>query len=466
MRIHFLGANGNVTGSQHFVEEDQFRFLVDCGMVQERDFLNRNWDVNPEQPQTINAVLLTHAHLDHCGLLPKLGKDGFHGKIYGTPATIDLAKLILYDSAHIQEEDALFKKKRHQKEQRKSPHPIVPLYTQSDVDQILPMFEAIEYNKPIEIGPGVRATFYDAGHVLGSSFIEVEFLKTNKRLLFSGDLGRPNRPILRDPAFFTDPNKEIDALLVESTYGDRNSENISGVDDQLAAVINKTVARGGKIIMPVFAVERAQEVLIRLHSLIEKNKIGDNYPIYLDSPMAVEATQIFKKHPECFDKETMERYRREEKMGNLQFLKTCDESRTLNSLKGPAIIMSSAGMCNAGRIKHHLVNHIGDPKNTILFLGYQSYGTLGYQIVKGAKEVRIHGQMRKVKASIESIRGISGHADRQELLHWVQEIPHAPKKIFVVHGETSSSQSFAKALRQNLPSSEVIIPKYNESFEL
>lgn len=466
MRIRFLGANGNVTGSQHFVEEDQFRFLVDCGMVQERDFLKRNWDVNPEQPQKINAVLLTHAHLDHCGLLPKLAKDGFHGKIYGTPATIDLAKLILYDSAHIQEEDAIFKKKRHQKEQRQSPHPIVPLYTQSDVNQLLSMFETIDYNKPTEIGPNIRATFYDAGHVLGSSFIEVEFMKTNKRLLFSGDLGRPNRPILRDPAFFTDSNKEIDALLIESTYGDRNSENISGVDDQLAAVINKTIARGGKIIMPVFAVERAQEVLIRLHALIEKKKIGDNYPIYLDSPMAVEATQIFKKHPECFDKETMERYQREEKMGNLQLLKTCDESRTLNSLKGPAIIMSSAGMCNAGRIKHHLVNHIGDPKNTVLFLGYQSYGTLGYQIVKGAKEVRIHGQMRKVKASVESIRGISGHADRQELLHWVQEIPKAPKKIFVVHGETSSSQSFAKALRQNLPNSEIIIPKYSESFEL
>ncbi len=466
MRIRFLGANGNVTGSQHFVEDDQFRFLVDCGMVQERNFLNRNWDVNPEQPQTIKAVLLTHAHLDHCGLLPKLSKDGFHGKIYGTPATIDLAKLILYDSAHIQEEDALFKQKRHLKENRRSPHPVVPLYTKEDVDRLLPDFCPISYNKPTEIAPGVRVTFYDAGHVLGSSFIEVEFTKKNKRLLFSGDLGRPGRPILRDPSFFTDPNKKTDALFIESTYGDRDSENISGVNEQLALIINKTIKRGGKVIMPVFAVERAQEVLLRLHTLIETKKISDNYPIYLDSPMAVEATQIFKKHPECFDKETMEMYQREEKMGNLQLLRTCDESRTLNTLKGPAIIMSSAGMCNAGRIKHHLVNHIGYEQNTILFLGYQSYGTLGYQIVKGAPEVRIHGLMRKVKAEIASVRGISGHADRTELLNWVKKIPNTPQRIFVVHGEEKSSQAFAQILQQKFFNSEITIPKYGDTFEL
>lgn len=469
MKIRFLGANGNVTGSRHFVEHENFRFLVDCGMVQEREYLGRNWEVNPEDPSTINAIFLTHAHLDHCGLIPKLVKDGFHGKIYGTSATLDLARLILLDAAHIQEEDALYKQKRHMKENRKGPHPVVPLFTKEDAEKVFPMFRPVSYCKPVEAGPGVECTFYDAGHVLGSSFIEIVLKKKDhrdKRLLFSGDLGRAGRPILEDPSFFDMSDRPVDALVIESTYGDRQSKPVEDVNDQLSEAIKRTIDRGGKVIMPVFAVERAQEVLYRLHILVEEGRIPSNIPIYLDSPMAVEATMIFKNHSECFDKDAFERYQRGEKLEGLHLLRTPDESRTLNTMGGPAIIMSSAGMCNAGRIKHHLANHIGNKKNMILFLGYQAYGTLGRQIVGGAKAVRIFGEMRKVKAEIESVQGISGHADQKELLEWFSAISPPPKEVFVVHGEEKAARTLANAIKRRAPESEVIVPKYGDSYTI
>ncbi|MDD3588430.1 MAG: MBL fold metallo-hydrolase [Thermoguttaceae bacterium] len=465
MRIHFLGANGNVTGSKTFVEYNDFRFIVDCGMVQERDYLGRNWTVCPETPATVDALLLTHAHLDHCGLIPRFVKDGFKGKIYGTPATIELAKLILYDSAHIQEEDVRFKQKRHERENRKGPYPLEPLYTQSDVDKVNKLFVPVHYEDATTIAPGVEVRFHEAGHVLGSAYIEVTLTcdsdaEPNRRLLFSGDLGRKNRPILRDPVDFSDPSRPVDALCIESTYGDRESADIQNVDEQLAEVICKTIARGGKVIMPVFAVERAQEVLYRLHRLQNAGKIPSSMPIFLDSPMAVEATRIFRRHPECFDEETLQRMHAGETLEGLSLLETKEESQKLNTLGGPAIIMSSAGMCNAGRIKHHLANHIGYKKNTICFLGYQAYGTLGRQIVEGAKSVRIHGEQRQVRAEVVSIRGISGHADRSELLAWFNAIPKSPSNVFVLHGELKSSQSLADGIRKSAPEAKVSIPEY------
>lgn len=466
MRLRFLGANGNVTGSRHFVETGGFRFVVDCGMTQGRDFLNRNWDVCPEDPFGIDAVLLTHAHLDHCGLLPKFVQDGFHGKIYGTPATLELAKLILYDSAHIQEEDALFKQKRHLKEKRVPPRPVKPLYTQADVERTIPLFCPVDYETEKGIGPNVSVVFHEAGHVLGSTFIEVMVNDegTAKRLLFSGDLGRADRPILRDPEFFTDPNRPVDVLLTESTYGDRKSGPIEEVNDQLVRAILRTIQRRGIVLMPVFAVERAQEMLYRFGTLQLEGRIPKDIPIFLDSPMAVEASMIFLRHRECFDSDALERMKAGDHLVGLQLFKTKEESMTLNAMKGPAIILSSAGMCNAGRIKHHLSNHIGNKANMVLFCGYQSVGTLGRQIVDGAKTVRINGQMRPVKAEIESIHGISGHADQEELLAWFKAIPKAPDHVFVVHGEEKSAQTLANLLRKEAPESNVTVPEYEQEF--
>ena len=438
-------------------------------MTQGRDFLGRNWEPCPEPAERINAVLLTHAHLDHCGLLPKLFLDGFRGKIYGTPATLDLAKLILRDSAHIQEEDALFKQKRHAKEKRKSPHPVRPLYTQDDVEKTIAFFTPIDYETETKIAPNVTVTLREAGHVLGSSFIEVvaDDGGVTKRLLFSGDLGRPNRPILRDPVFFAEPDRPVDALFIESTYGDRVSEPIDEVNDQLAVVVKRAVERRGLILMPVFAVERAQEMIYRFGTLQAQGRMPKDVPIWLDSPMAVEASKIFMRHKECLDDDALRRLEtRNEEVSNFHFLTTKEQSMTLNDIEGPGLILSSAGMCNAGRIKHHLANHIGYKRNIVLFCGYQSAGTLGRQIVEGNKRVRINGQIVAVKAEIASIRGISGHADQRELLKWVGAIPAPPKNVFVVHGEPRSSETFRGLLQKRLEGSRVVRPEYGDEVTL
>ncbi|MGI6400922.1 MAG: MBL fold metallo-hydrolase RNA specificity domain-containing protein [Thermoguttaceae bacterium] len=471
MEFKFCGAAGSVTGSKHLVTCNSFQFLVDCGMVQERSRLGHNWEPFLEDPSALNCVLMTHAHLDHCGLLPKLVADGFKGRIYGTPATLDLIELILFDSAHIQEEDVAFKKKRHAREKRTPPRPVRPLYTTADVEATIRLFRPVRYDKLFKVAPGVEIVFREAGHILGSSFIQVSLSKPQidedgvRHLLFSGDLGRANRPILRDPE--TCPEKDlISNLFIESTYGDRISEPIDTVDEQLVDVITRTIERDGKVIMPVFAVERAQEFLCRLARLRMEGRIPDHAPIFLDSPMAVEATMIFSRHMDCFDNETLDLLESlEGKLDNLGLLRTKEESKRLNTMNGPAIILASAGMCNAGRIKHHLANHIGSPKNTVCFLGYQAEGTLGRRIVNGDSPVRILGEERPVRAEITSIRGVSGHADQSELLAWYSAIHQRPSTTFVVHGDVKASETLAEKIRELAPDTCVYVPEYGEVYK-
>ena len=465
IKLQFLGAVQNVTGSRHMLEANGTRILVDCGLYQERQFRERNWDPFPVEPKKINAVLLTHAHLDHCGLLPKLVKEGFAGKIYCTPATAEIAKIILLDAAKIQEEDAEHKRKRHEKQGRKGPHPYEPLYTIEDAEACFPLFSNIEYREAQSLGDGVEATFYDAGHVLGSSIIRAKVRQDGQEriILFSGDIGRPDRPIVCDPTVFD----YADYVLIESTYGDRVHEEVADVEKTMGEVINEALKAGGNIIVPSFALERSQEVLYYINELRMKNKIPE-FKIFLDSPMATKITKVFENHPELFDKEMQDYVRRHKSpfdLPNLQMAGTSDESKAINYIKGSIMVIAGSGMCTGGRVKHHLVNNISDPKNTVMFVGYQAVGTLGRSIVDGIKEVRILGEKRKVEARIVRIHGFSAHADRDELLDWLKEMESPPRGIFVVHGETESAKSFGSFVKKQTGWN-VTVPEYQNEIVL
>ncbi len=447
IKLRFLGAARNVTGSRHLLQANGTNILVDCGLYQERQFKARNWDPFPLPPENIDAVLLTHAHLDHCGLLPKLVREGFNGKIYCTDATAEIAKIILLDSAHLQEEDAEFKRKRHKREGRKGPYPEIPLYTAEQAEESFKNFLPIHYNKPIEIVKGVKATFYDAGHVLGSSIIKlgVPLNGQSRTVLFSGDIGRPNKPIVEDPSCID----EADYILIESTYGDRIHQNVEDTKKTIAEVINSTKKAGGNIIIPSFALERSQEVMYYINELLLEDKIP-HMSVFLDSPMASSITKVFQKHRELYDKEMIEYIRHNESPFNFPGLKmagTTDESKAINSVKESSIIIAGSGMCTGGRVKHHLVNNISNPKNTIMFVGYQAIGTLGRRIVDGEKQVRILGQEYPVEAGIVKVGGFSSHADKNELLQWLKCLNKPPKKVFVVHGESDSALAFADFLK-------------------
>ncbi|MHC4241173.1 MAG: MBL fold metallo-hydrolase RNA specificity domain-containing protein [Planctomycetota bacterium] len=464
LKLNFLGAVQNVTGSRHLLQANGTKILVDCGLYQERQFKARNWEPFEVPPKNIDAVLLTHAHLDHCGLLPKLAKEGFKGKIYGTSATGEIARIIWMDSAKIQEEDAEYKRKRHQKEGRKGPFPVKPLYTTEDVELCSPLFSPVKYKQPIHIADGLEATFFDAGHVLGSSIIQIKVNANDQErtILFSGDMGRPDRPIVQNATSF----EQADYVLIESTYGDRVHEAQEDTKKQIADVINST-RPGGNIVIPSFALERSQELLYYINELMLENTIP-HLKVFLDSPMASRITKVFQNHRELFDDEMAEHVRHNEspfKFQELTMTGTSDESKRINYIEESCIIIAGSGMCTGGRIKHHLVNNISNPINTIMFVGYQAEGTLGRLIINGKKEIRIHGQNHQVKARITRINGFSAHADRNELFTWLKKLKKPPRKVFVVHGETKSAHQFGEYIREKT-GWQVVVPAYQDEIVL
>jgi metallo-beta-lactamase family protein len=466
LKIGFYGASRNVTGSCYLLDTGKTKVVIDCGLYQERDLKDRNWDEFPFSASEVDCMLLTHGHLDHCGRIPKFTKEGFQGKIYCTDATSEVALIVLMDSAHIQEEDIKHKKKRHEREGRKGRFPLVPLYTMVDVEQCASQFEGVSYNDPVRLSEDVTAEFMEAGHIMGSAVIKVTVATADgpRVVLFSGDIGRVDTPILKDPEHIT----QADYVLIESTYGNRDHKDNDTINDSIASLICAAAERGGKIVIPSFSVERAQELLYRLYKLRQAKKIP-LLPVYLDSPMAIKITKVLKQHDEILDEEArgmIEHGGHPFDFKGLDLCVTTDESKAINFKDESAIIIAGSGMCTGGRVKHHLVNYMGDPKHLILFVGYQAVGTLGRSIVEGKDEVRILGKKRKVAAQVARVNGFSAHADRNELLTWLTDLKHQPRKVFVVHGEENASNEFAVFIREKLSGWEVVVPEYKEIFEL
>jgi metallo-beta-lactamase family protein len=464
MKIQFLGADRQVTGSKYLLETDDRRILVDCGLYQEREFLERNWESFPVPPDSLDLILLTHAHLDHCGYIPRLAADGFKGRVLATAATAELARIILLDSAHIQEEDADFKKKRHAKEGRSGPHPEVPLYTIEDVEQAVLSFDSCAYDKPIALGRRTSVTFRDAGHILGSAMLEIETGEgaAARRLIFSGDIGQWASPLVRDPSVFA----QADYTVMESTYADRNHDDPEPIEPLLARIISEAAGRGGKVVVPVFAMERAQELLYHLGRLLRAKQIPP-LPVFLDSPMAVEVTQVFNRYPSYLDENAKAIVRSGGSLfefPGLRMTRTMDESKAINDVKGPAVILAGSGMATGGRIKHHLRYNIARPEATILFVGYQANGTLGRQILDGAKEVRLFGDIYPVKARVVRIAGFSAHAGKNDLLRWLNAFTSRPRRVFICHGEEAVALGFVEELKAG--GWDAVAPRYREEFEL
>jgi metallo-beta-lactamase family protein len=465
IKITFLGAAQNVTGSRYLVQANGFKFLVDCGLFQERALKVRDWAPFPFNPHGIDAVLLTHAHLDHCGYLPKLVREGFDNQIYCTGATADITEIMLMDAAHLQMQDAESKKKRHVRDGRSGPHPELPLYNIDDAEVCLSHLTPVPYKQTTQLAKGISFTFYDAGHVLGAAMVEVKIEQNGEEriLLFSGDIGRQNKPIINDPTVFS----EADYVLTESTYGDRELEPPGDMYLKLIDVINATVAAGGNIVIPSFALERSQDILYYLNLALDAKKIQP-IQVFLDSPMAVDITKIFSRHIDLFDEEMQALLKQGKSpfaFSGLKCMTSIEDSKAINDIKEPSIIISGAGMCNGGRIKYHLVSNITRPESTILFVGYQAADTLGRQITDGAGEVRILGQNYPVKAKIVKLNGFSSHADKNELLTWISGLKRPPRQVFVVHGEESAANTYGESIRQSR-GWKVTVPQYLDEFLL
>lgn len=452
MQITFLGAAGEVTGSCYLVETAEVRFLVDCGMFQGgSDADRKNHTAIDFNPETIDFVLLTHAHIDHSGLLPRLAMLGFRGPVYMTGATADLLTIILKDSAHIQEKEAEWHTKTALRNKRYLNHRHVPLYSVTQAEIFLRQMRPVSYDEPCQPHPSVRCQFRDAGHIIGSAIIEV-WLKSgsrHKKIVFSGDLGQPGHPIVRDPTFI----KEADYLLVESTYGNRCHRSMQETRDELVEIISQTLTKKrGNIIVPAFSVGRTQDLLFLLADLQRQGRLGA-MEVYVDSPMALAVTEITLRHRELLDKETIGALNWHDQHNEnlrIHFIQEIEDSIRLNHIQSGAIIISASGMCNAGRIKYHLKYNLPRPECSILFTGFQAAETLGRKLVDGNRSVHIFGEQIPVRASVHTVGGLSAHADQQELLNWLKGFHRPPLKTFVVHGEPSSAEAFAGVIREQL----------------
>lgn len=457
MKLTFLGAAREVTGSSYLVEADGVRFLVDCGMFQGgRETREKNQRAFSFDPRTIDFVILTHAHIDHSGLLPRLVAMGFRGIIHATRATCDLLAVMLPDSAHIQEKEAeyanldRFRRGMEKRERgRGASRDIAPLYTVAQANASLKQLNRVDYDLEIAPHPQVRCTFRDAGHILGSAIVEVWVSVGNRRtkIVFSGDLGQPARPLLQDPTHIHD----ADYLLVESTYGNRDHKSMQATEDELVAVINDTIERkGGNVVVPAFAVGRTQEMLYLLADLTRQGRIP-KLTVFVDSPMATAATEITYKHMALLDDETHELMGRQggaQHFRQLNFVEDVEESKSLDRIKGGAVIISASGMCEAGRIKFHLRANLPRRESSVLITGFQAAGTFGRRLVDGAKRVRLLGEDIPVRADLHTLGGLSAHADRSALLAWLGHFRSAPRRVFVVHGEEVVANSFAEDLRR------------------
>ncbi|MDD8018508.1 MAG: MBL fold metallo-hydrolase [Bacteroidota bacterium] len=465
MILQFIGAARSVTGSMHLIQVNGKQILLDCGLFQGRraETYERNRTF-PFDPSSIDAVVLSHAHIDHAGNLPNLVKQGFSGRIFCTPATADLCRIMLMDSGHIQEKDAEFVSKKNA---RKKLPPVEPLYSIDDVQPTLDLLTEIPYRTSFDVVSGVSAKYFDAGHILGSASIHLTIKENSgreKHFGFSGDVGRPNMPILRDPEFMGN----VDALICESTYGGRVHATTDEMPNKFLDVVKRTVDRGGKIIIPSFSVGRTQEIVYQLNNLKNAGQLPD-IPVYVDSPLSTNATEVFRKHTECFDDETLEIMKKDDDIfgfDRLHYIRDVAESKELNDRKGACMIIAASGMCEAGRIVHHLNNNIEDPKNTVMIVGYQAEHTLGRKIVEKNPEVSIFGEVKKLNCEVAVMNSFSAHADKNELLDFVQHHDKdVLKNIFLVHGDVDQAEKFAATLREK-KFSRVDIPTRLEKFEM
>ena len=463
MKIRFIGAARTVTGSCYHVQANDTNLLIDCGMFQGgKENEERNRAPFSFKPSEIQYLLLTHAHLDHAGLVPKLIKEGFKGKILTTKATVDLCGIVLLDSARIHERDAEWENKRFIRAGRPA---VKPLYTIQEAVASFSYFQGAAYNETIDLGNGIKTRFNDAGHILGSAIIELWLKEGNseKKLVFSGDLGQKNLPLIKDPTAI----EEGDYVFIESTYGNRKHKGIKETIEELTTAVSESIKRGGNVIIPAFAVGRTQDILYILNQLTREGKL-DHPQVFVDSPMALQATRVILKHPECLDAETRELIENKQfPRGSLtlKFTEAAEESMEINKIKNSAIIISSSGMCEAGRIRHHLKHNLWRSECSIIFVGFQAQGTLGRRIIDGAKTVKIFGEEIAVNAKIYTIGGLSAHADRDELIDWLNKFRKKPTRVFVMHGEEKTALYFAETIRNQL-NLEAHVPTILEEIQL